>query len=469
MRAFVPLLLSLSALFPSARGEHPMSEPSGAEPKATVYVYRPKLSLGAAIKPPVFLDEVRLGRLSAGRYFVIRAAPGQHVFRSERGAEVRAEFGAGQEYLIRVDVAAGFPRGHGVAKLVDRKRGASEILDLEPLEEDKVEDRTLVVAGATFPYRPAAPRTRSSMGIYSENLPASLQEALGPEFHGVLVVEVFAPGPAADAGVRAGDIIHKVDGAEVKNSPQLNGAVGSRPVGHEMRLTLWREGTLIDTTVRLGDHLVLARRGCEAAVPAWCGEHAFAYGFGHEDISKDEARAVRLLEQACEAGDARACGNLAFAFERGWAGRSDEARAAALYQKACDAGVALNCASVGVYYENGWGVKKDKGQASALFQKACAGGNAMGCRSLGHLYEKGDGVAQDDARAARLYERGCDGGEPYACASLGLLYELGKGVPKDTARAEALYEQGCNASVPGRPPQADTWGCRQLERLRARR
>ena len=57
--------------------------------------------------------------------------------------------------------------------------------------------------------------------------------------------------------------------------------------------------------------------------------------------------------------------------------QKDRARAVRLLEKACDAGSPDGCVGAGVYYENGWGVRKDLGRAVALYQKACDGGSFM--------------------------------------------------------------------------------------------
>ena len=80
--------------------------------KATVYVYRYKQFVGAALEPSVYCDDAQLARMSNGRYFTVKVDPGKHTFHSndkQSGIELDAK--AGQEYFIRLEIATGFMKG----------------------------------------------------------------------------------------------------------------------------------------------------------------------------------------------------------------------------------------------------------------------------------------------------------------------------------------------------------------------
>jgi hypothetical protein len=466
LTALSALILSAAPMIEGGRVQDISTVPQRPrEQKATVYVYRPRPSVGeegGGLKLPVSMDGVRLGRVAAGKYFVARVEPGPHSFRSERQAPVRADFEAGQEHFLRVEVVPDIPRARGVLRLVDPEEGTAAIAGLIPLEDDEIEDRLVVASGARFPFQPTAwqgGESRPSAGVEVGRLPAELRDSLGPSFRGVLVQRVRVPGPGAFADLRPGDVIQTLDGAEVTSAFDFRRSIRARAAGDSVRLGLWRDGERLELALLLEDHLKLAQEGCEAGAPEWCSDLGVFHGFGVGGVPRDETRGFGLFERACEAGFAPACSQMAWAIEWGWAGRRDSARAAALYQRACDGGVVLSCYVIGLAYEEGQGVDRDLARAAELYQLACDGGEGLGCRGVGHLFETGGGVPADAARAARLYEQGCAYEEPYACASLGLLYERGKGVPKDTARAAALYELGCRAPLPGRPTEGDTWVC----------
>ena len=69
---------------------------------------------------------------------------------------------------------------------------------------------------------------------------------------GVLVIKVMPNSPAAKAGLRAGDVIHQIDGQAVKSANAVQQAVENSSVGQQMRIGLHRNGQNINLAVRPG-------------------------------------------------------------------------------------------------------------------------------------------------------------------------------------------------------------------------
>lgn len=67
---------------------------------------------------------------------------------------------------------------------------------------------------------------------------------------GVLVVKVVPDSPAAKAGLRAGDVISKLNGQSVANAEDLQRVVESSSVGENLQLDLNRNGRNINLSVR---------------------------------------------------------------------------------------------------------------------------------------------------------------------------------------------------------------------------
>ena len=122
--------------------------------KASVYVYRYKQFVGSALSPSVYCDEVQLARMENGRYFSVTLDPGQHTFRSnDSQSGVQLDLKPGQEYFIRVEIAAGMMKGHGRLILTAAEQGRYELQSskLKPLDANKVTDQSRVsVAEAKF-------------------------------------------------------------------------------------------------------------------------------------------------------------------------------------------------------------------------------------------------------------------------------------------------------------------------------
>jgi TPR repeat protein len=138
------------------------------------------------------------------------------------------------------------------------------------------------------------------------------------------------------------------------------------------------------------------------------------------DGPKDVPRAARLLQRACDLGQADACVELASVYEA-----REPARAEALFAKAarltaigCEAGEMRRCGGLAWLYTRGRGVPHDLAEAARLLQKGCDGGELILCRRLGNVYVRGDGVSRDSARATELFQRACSGGLREACQDI---------------------------------------------------
>jgi TPR repeat protein len=60
----------------------------------------------------------------------------------------------------------------------------------------------------------------------------------------------------------------------------------------------------------------------------------------------------------------------------------DQGKANRLFQKACDGGQMNGCANLGYSYWIGRGVSRDRQKGSRLLKKACDGGNDWACKKL---------------------------------------------------------------------------------------
>ncbi|BAZ02298.1 peptidase S1 and S6 chymotrypsin/Hap [Tolypothrix tenuis PCC 7101] len=72
------------------------------------------------------------------------------------------------------------------------------------------------------------------------------------EDKGVLVVKVVPNSPAAKAGIRAGDVIQKLNGQTVTDASSIQKAVDNSEIGGDVRLELRRNGQNVSVAVRPG-------------------------------------------------------------------------------------------------------------------------------------------------------------------------------------------------------------------------
>lgn len=132
---------------PQAEPAPATTQPAAQADKATVYFYRYKQYAGSALSPSVYCDEAELARMENGRYFSAKLAPGKHTFRSnDKQSGVEVDLKPGQEYFLRVELVAGFMKGHGrlVAVVPEQAKFELQSKKLKPLDGDKVTDKERV-------------------------------------------------------------------------------------------------------------------------------------------------------------------------------------------------------------------------------------------------------------------------------------------------------------------------------------
>lgn len=93
-------------------------------------------------------------------------------------------------------------------------------------------------------------RAYLGVGIMDRNTAASYGYELNID-KGVYIVKIGANGPAGKAGLREGDIILKVAGAEVNSVADLRGAVDAQPVGGKVDVLILRGGNQHNMSVLL--------------------------------------------------------------------------------------------------------------------------------------------------------------------------------------------------------------------------
>jgi S1-C subfamily serine protease len=94
---------------------------------------------------------------------------------------------------------------------------------------------------------------RGLLGLIPVDLTPELADAFGlSSTRGALVNQVIVDSPAAQGGIRHGDIILKVDDVEIKSAPQLRLAVSQMRPGRKVDVTLVRQGETLVLSVVLG-------------------------------------------------------------------------------------------------------------------------------------------------------------------------------------------------------------------------
>jgi serine protease Do len=93
---------------------------------------------------------------------------------------------------------------------------------------------------------------RPWLGVTGEALSAEIAESLGFEKPGgVVVKELFPGGPAAEAGVKPGDVLLAINGRDVQDPQGMAFRLATLPVGDAAKVTIVRKGERMDLPVQL--------------------------------------------------------------------------------------------------------------------------------------------------------------------------------------------------------------------------
>lgn len=167
---------------------------------------------------------------------------------------------------INTLINAGPGGAYGFAIPINEVRRVSQVL----LKEGRVRYPFLgVMVGDISDLEPAK---RATLG---SGLPA----------HAAFVSEVSAGGPAAKAGIQAGDVITQIDGHKIEYGADVVDYVSSLSIGTKVKLTELRGGKTMNTTVTLGE-----LPGGEEAVVADSGK----IGLGLQTLTPDIADSLAL-------------------------------------------------------------------------------------------------------------------------------------------------------------------------------
>ncbi|MCC6857205.1 MAG: PDZ domain-containing protein [Bryobacterales bacterium] len=163
-----------------------------------------------------------------------------------------------------------------VTATLGSRKGGSVFIGGEPFQFDMPEIRIPPMP----PMPPDIPRAVMSyrtgrLGIESESLSSQLAEYFGVK-EGVLVRSVTKDSPAARAGIKAGDVIVKVDGTTVTSPREISSTLRAARSKKTFPVTLMRDRKEMTLTVTVEE--AESFRG-EAAPVIWSGEFDMPLGF----------------------------------------------------------------------------------------------------------------------------------------------------------------------------------------------
>ncbi|WP_028356354.1 DegQ family serine endoprotease [Bordetella petrii] len=136
--------------------------------------------------------------------------------------------------------------------------------------------------------------TRGRIGVQISEVGKDVAEAIGlPRAEGALVSNVEADGPAADAGVKPGDVITSFHGEAIKRWSDLPRIVGETKPGTRADMEVWRRGKTVTLSVKVGEltSTAAAADAQQEAVPEQTGN---ALGLGVVDVPAEVQRKLGI-------------------------------------------------------------------------------------------------------------------------------------------------------------------------------
>ncbi|VUD59751.1 Periplasmic pH-dependent serine endoprotease DegQ [Thalassocella blandensis] len=96
---------------------------------------------------------------------------------------------------------------------------------------------------------------RGQIGVSIQDITSDLRKAFGLENgqQGVLITDVLEGTPAEKAGLKAGDVIVDVDGADTSSAGQLRSQIGIKSVGEKVKVGVIRDNKRREFDVKIGD------------------------------------------------------------------------------------------------------------------------------------------------------------------------------------------------------------------------
>lgn len=205
------------------------------------------------------------------------------AFPSPQGPEARLDLvrfsgGEGEEAYIQTD-GARFPGFSGSALVAPDGRLAGFVVS------DRGGNRSWAIPAARSAELARSIAERGFVGgawLGVSTVPIEAPESFAALFgdgrkEALMVAGLEAGGPAAAAGLLAGDLIVSIDGAAVTNPEELRAALDGAAAGAELRLALIRGGARSEITVKSGARPKgEGRRGGWGA--AWAAHHHHGHG-----------------------------------------------------------------------------------------------------------------------------------------------------------------------------------------------
>ncbi|MDD5544746.1 MAG: DegQ family serine endoprotease [Acidobacteriia bacterium] len=136
---------------------------------------------------------------------------------------------------------------------------------------------------------------RAWLGVTIENVTPAIARTSGlKEATGAIVSSVEPGSPAAEAGIKRGDIVLDLDGAPIENRSQLAWRVSQTPLGQVAHLKVWRGDSAIALDVKVAEMPKTVGEQGENAPPEGGEFTNVLNGISVQNLTREMARQLNL-------------------------------------------------------------------------------------------------------------------------------------------------------------------------------
>lgn len=173
----------------------------------------------------------------------------------------------------------------------------------------------------------------------------------------------------------------------------------------------------------------------------------YIYLFGADGVRTDLKKALRYIRQAARSGEPYGEELLGYCYFHGIGVEKDTVKGLQLFRKTADAGWMGGQYQLGMYYAY-WTNPHQFKKAAYWFSLAAEQNHTDALVKLGFLYRYGFGVEKNQEKAFESFRRAASRGDKTAMHHLGDAYERGLGVEKDDTRALSWYLMAAERGEP---------------------
>lgn len=261
------------------------------------------------------------------------------------------------------------------------------------------------------------------------------------------VSEVASHSPAADAGVKKGDVVVAIDGvstsgmSSIESWQRIQGGIGK-----SVTLTIRQQGEADrQVTIPLQSQPDVYSRAAQEGEPM--AQYCLGYYYTGDSPIRDSKKGIEWLNKAADQNYTAAIRDIGTLYDTGYGVPKDFAKAVSYFQRGAKLGDAACEEKLAMMYEYGRGVPPNNKDAFAWYYSAAVQGNLEAESQLGGFYKSGRGAEKNYKEALFWLSDAAKKGDPYAQWNLGDLYRYGHGVKEDAGEALKWYRKA-QASLP---------------------